>query len=251
MKFSLVHPSRGRIARATEAIAEWRGRASGLHDIEHILSVDADDPDVERYRAVAADVGSRFIVHPNRRMIEAMNRGGEAATGAVIVGMSDDFGCPQGWDVSLADVIGGREMAAVLVNDDINARILTLPILTAALYRKLGYIYHPDYISMWADDDLTEVARREQALVDARHLVFPHQHAFVARAEQDATYLRQNHRRSWWHGWRVYEKRKLEDFGYRPRTAAVRMRQLGVDAYYYYRTAGSVVKRRLRGMDAA
>jgi hypothetical protein len=244
MTFSLVHPSRSRLARAEAAIAEWRGHASGAHEIEHILSVDADDPDLDGYRALAARHGSRLVVHPNDRMVDAMNRGGDAARGSVIVGMSDDFGCPEGWDDALAAAIADRELAAVLVDDGVNARILTLPILTAALHKRLGYIYHPAYISMWADDDLTRVAEREGALVDARHLVFPHRHMFVGRADADATYARQNSNRSWWHGWRVYEKRRLEDFGWRRRTLGVRLRQLGIDAYYFGRTWGSAVKRR-------
>lgn len=244
MKISLVHPSRSRLARAEEAIAEWRSQASGAHELEHILSVDADDPDLDGYRALAARHGSRLEIHANRRMVEAMNRGAEVAAGDVIVAMSDDFGCPPAWDTAIVDAIGGRERAAVLVDDGVNARILTLPIITAALYRHLGYVYHPDYVSMWADDDLTEVAKREGALVDARHLVFPHRHMFVAQAPPDATYLRQNSNRSWWHGWRVYEKRKLQDFGWRRRTFGVRVKQWRVDLYYFVRTGGSAVKRR-------
>ncbi len=247
MKISLVHPSRARLARAEEAIAEWRSHASGTHELEHILSVDADDPDVDGYRDLAARWGSRLLVHPNRRMVEAMNRGADAADGDVIVAMSDDFGCPDGWDAALLDAIAGRELAAVLVNDGINARVLTIPILTRAWYRRLGYVYHPDYISMFADDDLTDVARRDGVLVDARHLLFPHRHCFVALSERDSTYERQNDRRSWWHGWRVYKKRKLEDFGSRPATLGVRVRQLQIDAYYFARTRGSSLKRFLLG----
>jgi glycosyltransferase involved in cell wall biosynthesis len=243
MTFSLVHPSRARLARAEEAIREWRTQASGAHAIEHVLSVDADDPDLDGYRRLAARWGSRLIVHPNRRMVDAMNRGAEAATGDVIVGMSDDFGCPAAWDTSLLEAIGGREIAAVLVHDGVNARILTIPIMTAAFHRRLGYLYHPDYISMWADDDLTEVARREGALVDARHLVFPHRHMFVSLAPPDETYWRQNSARAWWHGWRIFQKRRLEDFGGRPRTLDVRLKQLQIDLYYFARVGGSRLKR--------
>ena len=242
MKFSLVHPSRSRLARAEDAITEWRLQASGRHELEHILSVDADDPDLPGYRSLAARCGSRLEVHPNRSMVEAVNRGAGAATGEVIVAISDDFGCPQAWDQAIVDALGGRELAAVLVDDGVNARILTIPIMTAAFYRRLGYIYHPDYISLWADDDLTEVAKREGALVDARHLVFPHRHMFLALADADATYARQNSNRSWWHGWRTYEKRKLEDFGRRRRSLDVRLKQLRVDLYYVARTRGSALK---------
>ena len=56
---------------------------------------------------------------------------------------------------SLAEVLGERRDVAVLVHDDIDGRIMTLPILGRALYETLGWVYYPDYISMFCDDDLT------------------------------------------------------------------------------------------------
>jgi hypothetical protein len=250
MMISLVHPSRQRLARAAAAIAEWRANASGTHPIEHILSVDTDDPDLAGYRQLAARSGSRLVVHPNRRMVDAMNRGAAAATGDLLIGMSDDFGCPEQWDVRLAEIVGDRRDAAVLVHDAIDGRILTIPILTRSLYQQLGYIYHPAYMSMFADDDLTEVVRGMNALVDARHLVFPHRHASVSLDALDDTYARQNSNRAWWHGWRVFEKRKLERFGAGPRSLEVRRRQLNIDVYYYVRTTGSRIKRLWIGVTA-
>ena len=105
MMISLVHPSRQRLARAEAAIAEWRANASGTLPIEHILSVDADDPDLAGYRQLAARSGSRLVAHPNRRMVDAMNRGAAAATGDLLIGMSDDFGCPEQWDLLLAEIV--------------------------------------------------------------------------------------------------------------------------------------------------
>jgi hypothetical protein len=100
---------------------------------------------------------------------------------------------------------------------------------------------------MFADDDLTEVARRLDALVDARHLRFPHRHFHVNPSVTDATYARQNSNQAWWHGWRVFEKRKLEDFGAGRRTLGVRRRQLQIDIYYYGRTIGSRIKQTCLG----
>jgi glycosyltransferase involved in cell wall biosynthesis len=247
MLISLVHPSRGRVDRAAAAIDEWRSQAAGTHAIEHILSVDDDDPDLSGYRSLAERAGSRLIEHPNRRMVEAMNRGAVAATGGLLVGMSDDFGCPPGWDDSLAALVRERARAAILVDDGIDARILTIPILTRALYEQIGYLYHPAYVSMFADDDLTETARRLDALIDARHLRFPHRHFHVNPAVDDATYARQNSNSAWWHGWRVFEKRKLEGFGTGRRTLGVRRRQLQIDIYYYGRTIGSRIKQTCLG----
>ena len=47
MNFSLVHASRQCFALADRAIREWCGRPSGEHVNEHLLSVDADDPELD------------------------------------------------------------------------------------------------------------------------------------------------------------------------------------------------------------
>lgn len=241
MKFSLIHPSRNRVARAEDAVREWTSRFSGVHECEHIMSVDADDPQMDGYAALAARHGLRLVVGHNRTMVEAVNRGAEHATGDLLIVVSDDFGCPAAWDVALAAVADGALDRAVLVDDGLGARIMTLPIIGRAFYARQGYVYHPAYISMFADDDLTAVARRDGLLVDATHLVFPHRHFSAALSASDDTYARQNSGRAWWHGWRTFEKRKGGEFGRRPARWPLRFR---IDAYYWMRVIGSRLRRR-------
>ena len=242
MRFSLIHPSRGRLERAAGAIVEWAERRSGTHPVEHILSVDTDD-DVEGYRRVAAAHDVQLVVNANRSIVDAANAAARVSTGDVLIVVSDDFGCPADWDVALAAVIGDRRDVAVFVHDGVHGRILTLPILGRALYERLGYVYHPDYVSMFVDDDLTHTAAAMGVLVDARHLVFPHRHYSAGHAPVDATYARQNSNAAWWHGWRVLEKRRASGFGLGRRTLGVRAKELEIDVRYFGRIYGSRLKR--------
>lgn len=242
IRFSLLHPSRGRPALAAQAIGEWTSRRSGAHPVEHILSVDADD-DVAGYRRVAEASGVGLVVNANRSIVDAANAAARASTGDVLIVVSDDFGCPDAWDRALAEVVGDRRDVAVLVHDGIDGRIMTLPILGRTLYETLGYVYHPAYVSMFCDDDLTHTAAAMGRLVDARHLVFPHRHYSVGSSALDATYARQNSNAAWWHGWRVIEKRRAIDFGQRSRTLAVRAKEVEIDVRYLVRIYGSRVKR--------
>ena len=82
IRFSLLHPSRGRLERAAQAIGEWTARRSGDHSVEHILSVDTDD-DVAGYRRVADAAGVRLVVNANRSVVDAANAAARAATGEV------------------------------------------------------------------------------------------------------------------------------------------------------------------------
>lgn len=53
MKISLLHPAHNRVARADVAISEWLGKNSGLHAIEHIISIDDSDRHIVGYRRLA------------------------------------------------------------------------------------------------------------------------------------------------------------------------------------------------------
>jgi hypothetical protein len=244
MRFSLVHPSRQRARRAEEALLEWRGKASGAHELEHILSVDADDPELPAYRTLAERHASRLVVDANRSIVDAVNRGAAAATGDLLIVVSDDFGCPSAWDASLAGIAGERRDLAIHVGDGHAAPQMTLPIVGRELYRRLGYLYHPSYFSMFADDDITGVAAALGSLVDARQqLVFPHRHFSFGLSEVDATYLRQNATDKWWHGWRAFAKRRATGFGLRAPSMRLAAQLLRIDAYYAFRVAGSRVRR--------
>jgi glycosyltransferase involved in cell wall biosynthesis len=245
MRFSLLHPSRQRLTAAEHAIGEWTGARSGRHEVEYLLSVDADD-DVAAYRGLAARRGVQLIVGRNRSLVDAVNRAARVATGDVLIVVSDDFGCPDQWDEQLAAVIGERRDVAVLVHDGHEARILTLPILGRALYEQLGFVYYPEYFSMYCDDDLTHTARGLGKLIDARHLVFPHRHWSLGGLPFDDTYARENGRMAWLVGVRVFGKRRAVDFGRRPRPPRTRLAELRIDLRYWVRISGHRVKRLAR-----
>jgi hypothetical protein len=99
---------------------------------------------------------------------------------------------------------------------------------------------------MFADDDLTSVAKSLGALVDAHHLQFPHRHYLFGLAEVDSTYTRQNAHDKWWAGWRLHETRLATEFGQASLTPAVLWRLLQINSYYLMRTGRARVLRGLR-----
>lgn len=189
MKFSLLHPSRGRVRMAEQAIGEWIGRSSRRHALEYILSIDADDDDVSAYEQLAAQRAVRLIVNSNRSIVDAANAAARVATGDVFIVVSDDFGCPEAWDQAIATALGERRDVAVLVHDGSDSHIMTLPIVCRAFYEDLGYVLYPEYFHLYCDVDLTDLARRLGKLINARHLVFPHRH-YTAGLNAWGCYLR-------------------------------------------------------------
>lgn len=246
MVVSVIHPSRQRLDRSEAAIHEWRGNASGHHAIEYFLSVDEDDPDLEGYRDLAARLQVRLVVGANRSLVDAVNRAAALSSGDLLIVVSDDFGCPRLWDDALATVAGTRRDMAIQVHDGHSAERLTLPIVGRALYERLGYLYYPGYFSMFADDDLTSIAKSLGGVVDAHHLQFPHRHYTLGLAELDATYARQNANDKWWSGWRLYQSRVATEFGQAPLTPAVVSRLLWINGFYLVRTTCARVLRGAR-----
>jgi hypothetical protein len=222
------------------------GNASGHPSIDYVLSVDDDDPDLGGYRDLAARLAVRLVVGSNRSLVDAVNRAAACANGDLLIVVSDDFGCPKHWDESLAGIVGPRHDVAIQVHDGNNTERMTLPIVGRALYERLGYLYYPRYLSMFADDDLTEVARSLGALVDAPHLLFPHRHYLFGQAEFDATYAGQNAPNRWWSGWRLYEMRRATRFGTAEISPAVARRLLWINTYYVIRKTGASALRWLR-----
>lgn len=216
MKISLLHPSRNRAAMADATIAEWLGKRSGLHPIEYIISIDTSDGQIADYRRLAERHGARLLIRPNRNSVQACNQAALVATGDLLIMVSDDFGCPPGWDDALARSIGDRRDVAVFVDDGLGARTMTLPIVDRAFYQRSGFLLFPGYAHMFCDNDLEESSRRLGKLIEARQLLFPHRHYILGAAPYDPTYHHAGH--TWGRDALVFEKRRARDFDLRPRT---------------------------------
>lgn len=70
---------------------------------------------------------------------------------------------------------------------------MTWPVIGRALYDRLGHVYHPDYETEWADNELHEIASRRGRLVrfDAAPVV-EHRHAVWGAAPDDGLYRKNN-----------------------------------------------------------
>jgi hypothetical protein len=245
MKISLLHPSRNRVATADVTIAEWLGKRSGLHPVEYIISVDDNDGQIAGYRQLAERHGAQLIIHPNRNSVQACNRAALVATGDLMIMVSDDFSCPDGWDDALAQAVGDRCDIAVFVDDGCGARTMTLPIVDRAYYQRSGFLLFPGYAHLFCDNDLEESSRQLGKLLDARHLVFPHRHYTVGAAPYDPTYHHSG--KTWGRDELLFAQRRVRDFDLRPQTFrdVVTCSQLAL-RYYLHRPVGIVQRGSLR-----
>ncbi len=150
---TLIHPSRSRPELALNAAVQWTTNAGC--NVEHILTVDADDPRLSEYKAC---FGEFIMVSENRSAIDAINNAAKVAKGDIIVVMSDDFICFPDWGKAIEEFTKDKVDWILKTQDGIQNWIITLPIMDMAYYARFGYIYHPDYQHAFCDTEMSCVA---------------------------------------------------------------------------------------------
>ena len=198
---------------ASDACNEWLQKASGLHQIDYILSLDTDDPTRHDYKRLPFPENS-IIISENRSIVDAVNTAAKLSEEPdVYVVMSDDFGCPDQWDSLIAQQMDGRLDCVLHVHDGNSGDLATLPIVGKDYYKEAGFIYFPEYFSMFCDTDLTYCARAKGKLIDARHIQFEHRHYSNGKNAFDETYKRENSQMAWNIGEAIFNKRLAINFG--------------------------------------
>jgi len=208
MKISIIHPSRGRAEMAYKTFCNWRENAFFLGH-EYILSLDTDD-NVDSYWKLFIDYDLAIMTNHNKSAIEAINKAVQTASGDLIIVISDDFDCLPYWDSQLLEALAGREDFLVKTQDGIQKTLITLPIMDRVYYERFGYVYHPDYLHMHCDEEMTIVGHMLGRVIDLP-LVFPHNHYTVGGMQMDAINTKNN--ATWAHGAATLERRAKDNFG--------------------------------------
>lgn len=212
MIITLLHPSRGRAEKAKQTFDYWLENSSRKIQIQHIISVDNDDDQMKLYFETFKE--SVVISHNNKSVVDATNNAVKISEGDILIYLSDDFKCPQNWDLQLENKFKDVESPMLLKVDDclqaFNVDVLTIPIMNRKLYERLGYFWNPLYKSMFVDQDLYWVCKNNNWIVDAEELKFEHEHYSVGKAPRDETYTRSD--ANWNEGKAIYAQRKQLNF---------------------------------------
>jgi len=197
MLISLCHTSRGRPKLALQCFEQWvdkQAAASHAPRVEHVLTVDQDDPCLEQYAdtfrgLVCGGLVDLHIVHEPFYSTRGWNEAAREARGHVLVMVSDDFEPPQDWDLEIQERVnraGGVNKQLVLgVGAPIDPRPGALPngsdtgdgkqtiyIATREYVNRCGYFLYPGYPILYVDDDVTQKAVCDDVLTDDFDLCF-------------------------------------------------------------------------------
>ena len=128
--------------------------------------------------------------------IHAINRDMDKAPDwDVLINMSDDMMfIENGYDVIIQDDI--RTMFplgdCLLHYPDQNQgrNCMTMSIMDKKFYDRFGYIYHPDYKTLWCDLEAMEVGRLTSRYMFINKRIFNHYHPSFGQAQYDDQYRR-------------------------------------------------------------
>jgi len=209
--FSLVHATIRFPDGWMKSCQEWYDQCEDPDDCEYILCTEGP---VEIQRSKVPWKHFKLVNNQNRHTAcTAYNTAARASLGKVLVQISDDNSpCPY-WDRELLSVIPDLKAdAAVWIATGGDDQIMTFSILTRSYYLKYGRMFYPEYWGMYADNDFTDVARRDGVIIQARHIMFPHNHPLYGKGQWDKGYAWQNREAAYKHGAAIYEWRRAHNF---------------------------------------
>jgi len=172
-------------------------------DVFFNISCDKDDDSMNSDGIVEAihDIYKNCFVNFNHNStkVQAINADVDKRKFDILVNSSDDMN-PQvyGWDEDIR--LGFKEYfpdydGVLHFNDGVNGRDLnTLCILGRRYYERFGYIYNPEYKSLYCDNEFTEISRRLRKQIYIDKVIIKHDHVSVEGSknyeEEDETFRR-------------------------------------------------------------
>ena len=202
-------------------VGDWIEKASNRKAVEFIIGVDTDDTEsIESAKGVCRHVGNTHLfIQPSGpfNCIKAWNATAKMSKGKVLIMVSDDFVPPKDWDSQLVGLQTNwiNEPWVVRVNDCNNSttnKPFTLPILTRSRYEKLGYVFWPEYESVFSDTEFSDHAKLDGAVIDARTLLFEHLHPTCLKRNPDVVDKVHSSVERWAKGEAIYKRRKACGF---------------------------------------
>jgi hypothetical protein len=199
MKILLKIPTRGRPKQFFETIHSYYKLANNYKDVLCMVSVDDDDHTMnnqEIFDALKTYPNLNIKISTSYSKIHAVNRDmhGINDTWDILLLASDDMRPKvKGYD----DIIRNNMKNNFLNTDGVlwfndgymKDRLNTLCILGKKYYERFGYIYHPDYKSVYADNEFTEVSKILKRVQYFEQTIIEHQHPDWGFGKNDAVHL--------------------------------------------------------------
>ena len=181
-------PTRNRPEKFKSVFTRYMTFLSGRHDVRFVVSMDADDATMnndtmrEWFETRKRNADIKYCYGNSKTKIQACNADLEGEYGDVLLLASDDMNPQQ---MSYDEVIFKCfEQAfpdfsgAIKFWDGLRPKedpLMTLTVMGFPLYKQFGYIYNPEYKSLYCDNEQTAVCHRLGKLAIAPYCIIRHE----------------------------------------------------------------------------
>lgn len=215
MKILVHFPTRGRKEQAAKTISGYWANASDPSGLILSLACNAEE-DVPEHPQ-----GAKWckLVEPFPSKIAAYNAIPTNIEWDIVLGASDDMWCiQQDWDDIIREAMQANfpeTDGCLWFSDGRQDRICTFSIMGRKAFEVDGYLYQPDYLSFWCDNEWTEVWQERQKLYSNPQCLFQNQHwLWGGVMKEDTTYTEAQGKKNakWDHDKHLYYRRKIQGF---------------------------------------
>jgi hypothetical protein len=215
-------PTRNRPEKFKAVFSRYLTFLSGRHDVQFIITMDTNDETMnndsikEWLTTRSKNANIKWFYGDSKTKIEACNANMEEVDGDVLLLASDDMMPMQmGYDEYIfnsffqcfPDFYGAVKFwDGLRSKDDL---LMTLTVMGFPLYRQFGYIYNPEYLSLYCDDEQTQVCSAIGKLAKCDICIIQHQ---WTSDPFDALHARNENREMYNVDRETYERRKTNKF---------------------------------------
>ena len=211
MKILVKYPSRNRKEKFYQNLNKMRVMANNSNDITYHFTIDDDEVDLYCIETLGGKSNNK---------IHAVNRDVPESDWDILVVMSDDMVCiTHGWDDIIRQDMNENfpDTDGVLHYNDGNqkANVMTMSIIGRKYYQRDGYIYNPEYQSLWCDVEATEVAhmRGKYKYMGDATILFAHHHPAWGFCLHDEQYRKTESPYYWQKDRQVIENNRAKNYG--------------------------------------
>lgn len=126
-----------------------------------VAKLDTDDKAMQDRFDEVNRCGAIIVWGTSKNKIDAINRDIPTDRWDILVNMSDDMVFTKdGFDLDIIEAFNGDYDQFIHFPDGFTAeRLCSMSIIGKDYYERFGYVYHPDYVSLWCDNEAQDVAK--------------------------------------------------------------------------------------------
>lgn len=197
MKILVQFPTLNRPEKLSNVLAKYVTYSSFYNDIYFNINCDQADQSmqdlylVEKIKYILKskpNISGKINYDVNTTKISAINSHINDKEFDIVICASDDM-VPKvhAWDLEITNamkVYFPKLDGCVHFNDgNTNGELITFSILGRELYKHFGYIYHPDYKSLYCDNEFTEEVIKLNKVAYINKIIITHEHWSIEGTE--------------------------------------------------------------------